>query len=300
MATTLMSFDPSVREDLLNIITNISPKETQLMSGLGTTSAAGVDHQWLEDTLESVKINSRVEGADSSFTVGNTTRSRNFCQIIAQGYMVSDTLKAENTAGYADALAYQASKAMAIWKNDAEYSVLLGSITTGATGATARLMKGIANWVVATNTCLVSGISLSENIMVDYLQRVWNMGGQVDEIFVGTTLKRRIDGFTAGTTKNMNQDDKRLVNAIDVYESSFAPVVKIFLHRYVDNHASLLTGQKAILGIQNEHNKIAYLRKPQMREISRTGDAVKGEVIGELTTEARSGGKTSFLGLGYI
>ena len=270
------------------------------MSGLGTTTAAGVDHNWLEDTLETAKINSRLEGADSSFTVTNTTRARNFCQIIAQGYMVSDTMKAENTAGYADALAYQASKAMAIWKNDAEYAVLLGSITTGATGATARLMKGVANWVVATNICLVSGISLSETQMVDYLQRVWNYGGQVDEIYVGSLLKKRIDGFTANSTRNMNQEDKRLVNAIDVYESSFAPVVKIFLHRYIDSHASLLTGQRAILGIQNDHLKIAYLRKPQMREISRTGDAVKGEVIGELTVEARSGGKTSFLGLGYI
>lgn len=189
---------------------------------------------------------------------------------------------------------------MATWKNDAEYAVLLGSITTGATGATARLMKGVANWVVATNICLVSGISLSESQMLDYLQRVWNYGGQVDEIYVGSLLKRRIDGFTAGTTKTMMQDDKRLVNAIDVYESSFAPVVKIFLHRYIDSHASLLSGQKAILGIHNDHLKVAYLRKPQMRELSRTGDAVKGEVIGELTLEARSGGKTSFLGLGYI
>jgi len=300
MATTFMSFDPSVREDLLAAITNITPRETQLMTGLGTSTAASVDHQWLEDTLEAVKINSRVEGADSSFTVGNTTRSRNFCQIIAQGYMVSDSIKATDPAGYADALAYQASKAMAIWKNDAEYAVLLGSITTGATGATARLMKGVCNWVVATNTCLVSGISLSESIMLNYLQQIWAIGGQTDEIYVGGLLKRRIDGFTANATKNVDITDKRLVNAVDVYESSFAPLVKIFLHRYIDNHASLLSGQKAILGIQNDKLKIAYLRKPQMREISRTGDAVKGEVIGELTLEDRAGGKTNFLGLGYI
>ena len=46
MASTFMSYDPSVREDLLAVITNITPRETQLMSGLGTTTAAGVDHQW--------------------------------------------------------------------------------------------------------------------------------------------------------------------------------------------------------------------------------------------------------------
>jgi hypothetical protein len=61
-----------------------------------------------------------------------------------------------------------------------------------------------------------------------------------------------------------------------------------------------LTGLKAILGIDSKYLKVAYFRKPQMREIARTGDAVKGEVIGELTLENRTGGKTDFLGVGYI
>jgi len=47
MANTFMSFDPSVREDLLSVITNITPTESQLMSGFGTTVADGIDHQWL-------------------------------------------------------------------------------------------------------------------------------------------------------------------------------------------------------------------------------------------------------------
>jgi len=36
----------AVREDLLDIMTNLSPKNTQLSSGLGTTPAKSSRHEW--------------------------------------------------------------------------------------------------------------------------------------------------------------------------------------------------------------------------------------------------------------
>ena len=109
MAVMGYSYDPSVREDLLGIITNITPRETQLMSGLGTSSAKGVIHDWLEDTLEAAANNGYIEGVDASFVGFNTTRARNILQISRRGYQVSDSLKAVDGAGYADALAYASS-----------------------------------------------------------------------------------------------------------------------------------------------------------------------------------------------
>lgn len=303
MANITFAHDASVREDLLGIITNISPTETQLMTGLGTSTTTQILHQWLEDTLASAKNNQYLEGVDASFVGFATTRSSNFCQIMREGYQVSDSLKASDAAGYADAMAYAAGKAMKMWKNDAELAVLQGSLACGVTGTTARALKGIVNWIVATNVTEQSGVSLSEATLVAYLERVWNYGGQVDEIYVPSALKKKIDGFTAGSTKNLNAEDKRLVNAVDVYESSFSPLVKIFLHRHANTDKALTdlgAGINNIIGIQNEHYKIAYLRKPSMREISRTGDAVKGEVVGELTLEALTGGKTGFIGRGHI
>ena len=39
--------DGALREDLLSIITNLTPTETQLFSGLGTSSATSIRHEWL-------------------------------------------------------------------------------------------------------------------------------------------------------------------------------------------------------------------------------------------------------------
>jgi len=37
----------TVREDLLDLLTNLSPKQTQLVTGLGTSTAKSIRHEWL-------------------------------------------------------------------------------------------------------------------------------------------------------------------------------------------------------------------------------------------------------------
>ena len=186
---------------------------------------------------------------------------------------------------------------MKAWKNDLEYSVLLNSLNCGS-ATVARTMKGIYNWVVATNVTNQSGTSLSETNLLDYLARVWNYGGSVDEVYVGATLKKRIDGFTAGSTKTVPQADKRLTNAVDVYESSFAPLVKVFLHRYANSDAALsgVANANNIYGIDSSKYAISYLRKPFMRDLAKTGDSEQAEIVGEATLEDRAGGKCAFIG----
>ena len=39
--------DNAIREDLLSVLTNLTPTETQLVSGLGVSSAKNIHHQWL-------------------------------------------------------------------------------------------------------------------------------------------------------------------------------------------------------------------------------------------------------------
>jgi hypothetical protein len=234
---------------------------------------------------------------DASYAVTDPTRDINYCQIVRRGFDVSDTQDAVDHAGFSSRYSYEASKAMKAWKNDAEYSVLLNSLNCGS-ATVARTMKGIVNWIVATNVTNQSGTSLSESNLLDYLARVWNYGGSVDEIYVGATLKRRIDGFTANSTKNVDTKDRRLINAVDVYESSFAPLVKIFLHRYVNEDAVLsgVANANNIVGIDSSKYAVSYLRKPYIRKLAKTGDSEKGEIVGELTLEDRVGGKCAFLG----
>lgn len=268
------------REDLLDVITNLSPTETPLMSGLGTATAENTLHQWLKDTLKSVAVNAAVEGADASYATRNTpSRLTNWTQIIKVDYSVSDTTRAVNHAGFSDTFAYETTKASKEWKNDAEYALVRASLVTG-TGSAARQMKGIKNFL-ANNTSQ-SGVSLTEAILNDYFQNVWDDGTQVNAVYADMYIKRKISAFTAGTTKNTRSEDKRLVNAVDVYQADAAQMVKLFAHRYVTVSGDT---NHDFIGLDEDKFRIAYLRKPKVVPLAKTGDATNAQLIGELTLE---------------
>ena len=283
MASTFTYEDNARREDLLDIITNLDFKENQLMSGLGTSTAKDIIHQWLTDTLKTVGFNAYVEAADASY--GDRTdpaRLINYSQIVRVGFDVSDTERSVNQAGFNDRYTYETQKALKEWKQDAEFSLVRASLICGA-DATARQMRGIKSWFTGNNITNASGVSLSEGLLNDRLQDVWDDGTQVNAIYADMYMKRKISAFTAGSTKFTENVDRRLVNVVDVYEADAAQMVKLFAHRYV-TIAGTDTNHD-IIGLDEDKWRIAYLRKPVVRELAKVGDSTRGEVVGELTLE---------------
>jgi len=273
----------AVREDLLDLLTNLSPKQTQLVTGLGTSTAKSIRHEWLVDTLNSVKLNAQIEGQSITYhNLTNPARLSNYTQIFKQGYKVADTERAVDEAGFEDRYNYEKTKALALLKNDMEYSLVRGSLASGS-GTGARQLRGIkASLSLITAQ---SGVSLSETALNDYLQLVWdNTSTEVNAIYCDMYMKRKISGFTANSTKNVNADDRRLVNAVDVYEADAAKMVKLFAHRYVS--ISGTDTNHGLFGINEDMFKIAYLRKPTTKEEDGTGaDYSGGNIITELTLE---------------
>lgn len=272
--------DPANREDLLDLITNLDFNETQLFNGLGTAVATATTHEWMTDTLKTPGLNKEVEGADATYP--NRTRPvrlNNVTQIVEIGYQVTDTERAVNTAGFNDRYTYEAEKAMKEFKQDCEFSLIRGTKAVGD-ASTAREMDGVKSWL--NNTRDGGAAALTETLLNDDLQSVWEDGTEVNSIYAHMSIKRLISGFTAGNTKNVQADDKRLVNAVDVYVADSAPMVKLFAHRYVTVSGDT---NYDIVGLNDDFFRIAWLRKPFTRELAKTGDATKGQVIGELTLE---------------
>ena len=281
MATVAFTYDDNAnREDLLDLITNLDFKETQLFSGLGMSTASAIQHEWLKDTLKTPAANAAVEGADAtSKTITNPTRLRNYAQIIENTYQISETERAVNTAGFADRKAYETTKAMKEWKQDTEFALMRGTLVCG-NNTTARSMLGVKGWL--SNVTSQSGTSLTESMLNDYLQLVWDDGTEVNAIYAPMYMKRKISAFTAGTTKNLDAVDRRLVNAVDVYQADAAQNVKLFAHRYVTVSGDT---NYDLVGINEDMFKIAWLRKPVDTVLAKTGDSCKSQLIGELTTE---------------
>lgn len=273
--------DQAMREDLLSVLTNLSPNETQLVSGLGTSSASQIRHEWLIDTLSSVKDNAQLEGAAATYhTTTDPTRIYNYTQIFKQGYQVSDTERSINAAGFNDRYVYEQTKALKMLKNDMEYALMRGTMASGQTNVARRLRGVKASLSLITSQ---SGVSLSEKALNDLFQLVWdNTGTEVNAVYGGMYMKRKISAFTANATKNINSSDRRLINSVDVYEADAAKLVKLFAHRYVTVSGDT---NYDLVGLDENLFKVAYLRKPFAQEIARTGDFTGGNMVAEMTLE---------------
>ena len=307
MATNGVNFtypDGARRESLLDIVVNIDPTEHQLVSGLQRSTATNTLHEWVEDTLESVGVNAQFEGGTAPTDgASNPSRKQNITQIFAKTAVVTGTEQAVNRVG-GDRMAYEITKKLKALKNDIEYALVRGSIASGvasnAGSGSARQLKGIKGWIT-TNSTNYSGATLTETVLNDMFESVWNGSGkQVNAVYTSMKGKRRISSFTAGATKNVQTTDKRLVNSVDVYQSDAASMVKLFAHRYVTvsgDYGTTATPGFDVLALNEGSWAIAYLsgREPKTTDLAVTGDAVSKEIVTELTLEAR-GEKANAMG----
>src|SRR5690349_20469594 len=136
MAQSLSYNNPAVRESLLDVITNLSPTETQLSTGLAKSKATASVHSWLVDSYDATTTTStdkkEIEGADyGAGDVVNPTRKTNYTQITRQDWKVSGTEQATTHAGMQSPKAYHMAKAMVHFKNKLEWSLLNGVAAAG-------------------------------------------------------------------------------------------------------------------------------------------------------------------------
>ena len=100
------------REDLSDIIYDISPMDTPFLSNAARESATAVFHEWQTDSLAAASAtNAQIEGDDATTNTADvTSRLGNYTQISTKVPRVTGTLRAVATAGRADELSYQISK----------------------------------------------------------------------------------------------------------------------------------------------------------------------------------------------
>jgi hypothetical protein len=87
------------REDLEDVIWDVSPTETPFSSMVSKGKAKAKYHEWQTDTLAAAAANAALEGADASaLTATPTVRLRNYCQILTKTAKVSGTQEAVDKA----------------------------------------------------------------------------------------------------------------------------------------------------------------------------------------------------------
>jgi len=140
------------REDLIPIITMISPNDAPLTSSLQTKKATGMTHEWLTDSLATPAANAQIEGSDATYgTLTPRVRVQNYIQNIRKTGQISDNQQAVLKAGVKDEYAYQLEKATKEIALDTERAFIQGSRNLGTT-ATAANAGGLFYYLTTNRT----------------------------------------------------------------------------------------------------------------------------------------------------
>jgi hypothetical protein len=298
--------DVARRESLLDVMNMLEPTDTQLLSGLMQGPANNTLHEWTIDTLETVGDNAQPEAGVAPLDQSNDpTRPQNITQIFAKTATVSGSENADNLKRVGGKrLSRELVKKMKALKNDIEFALVRGTIASGAASnaaANARRLRGVKSWITSV-TSNYAAATLTESVLNDSFQAVWANGAEIDSVYTAMTGKRRISGFTGptGMQRTVDLEDRRLTNAIDVYSSDTAKLVKLFPHRHITitgDYSTQTVGSTAfdVLALDEDFWGTAWYRRPFTQDLAITGDFQSKEILAELTLESRNQAANAFL-----
>lgn len=152
--------------------------------------------------------------------------------------------------------------------------------TTTNAGSTAAFSAG---WTTPTDGGSFGGLTATQ--FNQGLQDAWSDGGNPRIVLVGPTYKAVIDAFTSQATRFVDvgkSDDIPILTSAGVYVSDYG-IHTLVLHRYIRN-----SNPGVVLGIDPDFWAVAYLRRPFMEPLAKTGDAEKRQIIAEFCLVGRN------------
>ena len=291
------------REDLSDVIYNISPTDTPFLSSAAKTKATAVLHEWQTDSLTAAASdNAVIEGDEVGIdAITATTRLSNSCQIMDKAICITGTQEAVDKAGRASEIAYQIAKRAKELKRDLESSLTSNNAEVTGSATAARVMGGLRSWVATNDVMGTSGTSgglgntaagngtqrvFTESLLKSVIKSVWNAGGNPTMIMVGPFNKQKLSGFTGNSTRFDAGADATLYTSVDVYASDFGQLQVVPNRFSRDRDAWVL---------DMDYWGVAFLRDFTMHEIAKTGDAEKRQLLLEATLESRNEGASGVI-----
>jgi len=298
VSNTFTSFDSKgIREELSNVINNISPEEVPLQSNIGSKNVSNTYFEWQSDSLAAVDKTAVIDGDDvASFdATASTTRLGNYVQILRRTVVVADNLAAQDAAGRNDEFAYQIAKRGRELKRDLEAVLTDNNARVAGNSSTARETAGLGAWI-ATNDVFGSGgasptgdgtdartdgtqADFTETMLKSAMQAAYTAGGQPTILMVGPFNKTQVSGF-AGIAAQRYQAPSNapttIIGAADVYLSDFG-TLQVVPNRFQRERDAFL--------LDPEYAAVAYLRPIQKVDLAKTGDASKAMLLVEAGLE---------------
>jgi hypothetical protein len=300
------------REDLSDLIDDISPTERPFTSSIKQGKATNTLHEWLMDKLVPAAANRVLSGDDATTdATSQPQRLHTFTQISDKVASVAGSAQASNLAGRDDEMGRAMARKIEEMMLDIEFmltnragvanAALPSENAAGAAGSV-RATAAYQTWM-GPNTALrngagaaAAGISttvaqptdgaqitagtareLTEDLLKQGLSLVWTQGGKVKNIQAGPINRQKISGFTGNATRTIMADEKRLVASIGVYVSDWGE------HNVVPSRFQY---EGDVLLIDPEHWSLDWYRSVFSQDLAITGDSRRKQVLGEYGLKA--------------
>ena len=288
-----------IREELSNIIYNISPEETPFQSNGGRETVKNTFFEWQTDSLAAASTNYQIDGDDvTSFPATTaTTRLGNYSNISRKLVILADNLQEIDEAGRTSELAYQLTKMGQELKREQEATLLANQAAVGGGTGTARRTAGLPAWLKTnsdrgtggTDPTVSGGVvnaaagdatagnmrAFTITILNNVIESVWTQGGTPTMLMVGPHNKTVVSGFS-GIAANRYEVKKPeagvIIGAADIYVSDFGSI-NIVPNRFQRERDGYV--------LDPEFYSTCFLRPIRVIDLAKTGDAEKRMVLSE-------------------
>ena len=287
----------TIREDLEDIVYKISPTETPIFNMVGRKGDfENTYHEWSTVELAAADGNNKnVEGDDVTNDAATAAvRFGNYAQLMDKVAGVSSTNERVKSAGAVTKMAKQILYKTQEIKRDMETRMLSNTAAAAGSASVARETAGLGAFMRTNvsrgaggssptlsgttsgypNLAPVNGTQreFTEALLVPVLQAVWEQGGNATTIVVGGFNKRQASGFAGNASRFKRAEDKKLIAAIEVYESDFGQLQIVPSRNTVTRQAYV---------IDPDYVEIGWLQSMQNISLAKTGHADRRMVWAE-------------------
>jgi hypothetical protein len=278
MATYTSYNQVGLKENVDDLISNITPFATPMQAMIKNEKVNARTFSFLEDSLADSQDNAQVEGGDASMlTLTDATERTNNTQILSKAFQISATADAVATYGRAKETAHQLAKKLKEIKKDYERAMVgVAQASVAGSSTTARKMTSLLNQIsTSVDAGGGSADALTEAKLLQAGQTAYDNNSDVDTFMIKPADAQIVAGFSAASGRNREiSQGKTLVNAIDLYISPYGEY-RVVLNRELKVDHALL--------IDPTMFKACTLRPFTRTLLAKSGDSDKHLVIGEVS-----------------
>lgn len=312
------------REDLSNVIYNIDPFDTPVMSAIRRRNVKNRLFDWQTEFLPTVAptvvpgtgamdpaANAQFEGfALAPHTAQPTVRQNNVTQIAERDATVSGSQEESDAAGKGSEMSHQMAMASKVLKSDMETAICSRQprINGDDTAPTARVTEGIAHWLgrarsktapaTAGSGCIAPGTSVAALPVLSTDLFVLPTAVQITEQMLGDGMQLAYTNGASPTLWVVPPGPKRTISSFVGRSTTQVLVGKTEVVSTVDVIATDFGRIKVIpsrwvppdvgLLIDPDYLAVAFFRSFRQFLMARTGDAEVRMIVVEFGVECRN------------